>query len=69
MSDDSDVIHVPVSLQVLDDGDVALTFGPMSPAELLDALAQLETVEGQVSFHQQLTDGLRRAKEDRRNEQ
>lgn len=62
MSDDSDVIRVPVSLQILDGGQVALTFGPMSPAELLDAVAQLETVEGQLSFHQQLVDGLRRAK-------
>ena len=58
-----DSITVPVSLEVLADGNVLLTFGPMSPAELLDALAQLETAEGQDSFHQQLVEGSRRAKE------
>lgn len=63
MAENLGVIRVPVSLQMLDDGDVALTFGPMSPDELLDALAQLETVEGQVSFHRQLVEGLRQAKE------
>lgn len=64
MSEDSEVIRVPLSLQACDGGEVALTFGPMPPEQLLDAIAQLESVEGQVSFHRQLVEGLHRAKEE-----
>lgn len=62
MSEASGVIKVPLGLQVLEGGDVVLSFGPMPPDELLDAIALLETVEGQVSFHRQLAEGIEQAR-------
>lgn len=68
MPDGLGVVRVPLSLQVCDGENVALTFGPMPPVELLAALAQLETLDGQLSFHQQLVEGLQKAKEQRAGE-
>ena len=57
MSDE--VVNVPVTLEIVSGGNAVLKFGPLPPDELLKAVAQLETLEGQNSFLNQLLERLK----------
>lgn len=57
-----DVITAPVSLKSHDDGQVSLTFGPMSVEDLAITLQQLGTEEGNREFVDTLIRALKEKK-------